>query len=284
MEGLIIKNISNDYVIRSGNGDYVCKARGKFRKVGISPFVGDKVIFDEKDCYILDILPRKNWLYRPCVSNVDQAIIVTAVKEPEFDSYLLDKLLLLISYYNVEPVICFTKLDLLDDNEKKEIQGIMDYYQKIGYRVITNEDIAVVRSVLESKVTVFTGQSGAGKSSLVNKIDSSFNLKTDEISLALGRGKHTTRHTELYEICDGYVVDTPGFSSLELRKMELVAIRDNMNEMFELVSFCKYRDCLHRKEDGCAVIGKYRDGEILDSRYKNYLSFLDECESNGRRY
>ncbi len=276
MEGVIIKNISNDYVVRAGNNTFNCKARGKFRKDDIIPLVGDRVIFDEIRCYITKILPRKNVLIRPSVANIDQAIIVTSVKEPNFSTNLLDKFLAIISYNNIEPIICLTKLDLLNDKEKEEIDGYIDYYKKIGYTVIDNKDKKIFKNLLKDKLTVFTGQSGAGKSTLINLLDKSLKLKTGTISKALGRGKHTTRCVELFNVFDGLVVDTPGFSSLDFGEMSNIDIRDNMREMFDNLEFCKYRDCMHINEDGCMVKKKVDNLEIMKSRYENYLKFVEK--------
>ena len=275
MEGIIIKNISNDYLVKSKDSTYLCKARGKFRKMKQFPLVGDKVIFDDKENYILEIKTRKNELVRPSVSNVDQAIIVSSVKRPELDTYLLDKLLTIISFYNIEPIICFTKLDLLEDIEKNSIDKIIEYYKNVGYKVVINSDINSILKLLSGKITVLAGQSGVGKSSLINRLDSSLELKTDDISLALNRGKHTTRHTELYEIGGGYIVDTPGFSDVSFFDMSKIDIRDNMREIFKYTHDCKYRDCLHIKEDGCAVKKAVYDGFILGSRYENYKQFIE---------
>ena len=276
MEGIIIKNISNDYLVKCNNNTYLCKARGKFRQMKQFPLVGDRVLFNDKDNYILEIKNRKNSLVRPSVSNIDQAIVVSSVKRPDLDAYLLDKLLTIISFNNIEPIICFTKLDLLDKNEKDSIYNIINYYKKIGFRVVINSNIDDILKLLKGKITVLAGQSGVGKSSLLNRLDNSLELKTDDISLALNRGKHTTRHTELYEIGDGYVVDTPGFSDISFFGMSKIDIRDNMKEMFEGVHQCKYRDCLHVGEDGCYVKEEVDKGEILESRYSNYCSFLKE--------
>lgn len=275
MEGLIIRNISNDYVVKSGYQMYSCKARGKFRIDGKVPLVGDRVIFDEKEKYLLEIKSRKNCLIRPSVANVDQAVIVSSVKQPEMDTYLLDKLLTIISYHDIKPVICFTKLDLLNDTEREEINRYIHYYRKVGYEVVTNEYRDSFLELFRDKITVLTGQSGAGKSSLLNMLDSRLNLKTDEISLALNRGKHTTRHTELYEVLGGYIVDTPGFSQVDFHDMTRVDIRDNMKEMFDNLHQCRYRDCIHIKEDGCRVKEMVAVGEILSSRYDNYKSFVE---------
>ena len=186
MEGIIIKNESNNYTVRTSKGINICKPRGKFRLDKITPLVGDDVIIDEDNNYILDIKPRKNSLIRPQIANVDIALIVTSVKEPNFDCNLLDKLLTIISYNNIEPVICLTKLDLLNNIERKEIDKIMDYYQKIGYIVTNNERIKEIKKIIKNKVIVFAGQSGSGKSSLLNKLDKNLSLETNEISKALG--------------------------------------------------------------------------------------------------
>ena len=273
MEGRIIKNISNDYVVKVDDKFYSCKPRGKFRKDKLIPLVGDIVDIDIENNYILDIKKRKNSLVRPSVSNIDKAIIVTSVK-PRLDTNLLDKLLVMTSYNNIEPIICFTKLDLLDDNEKQEINKIISYYEEVGYIVINNREIEKLKSILKGSLSVFVGQSGAGKSTLLNILDSSLELKTDEISKALGRGKHTTRHVELYSVYGGLVVDTPGFSALDLSELSNFEIRDNMKEMFDNLENCKYRDCMHYKEDGCYIKQMVEEEKILSSRYVNYVSFL----------
>ena len=275
MEGIIVKNISNDYVVLCKNGEYTCKPRGKFRNDKITPLVGDTVVIDPDNKYILDIKPRKNMLIRPSVANIDQALIVTSVKEPDFSTNLLDKLLVVITYNNIEPIICLTKLDLLNDGELKETKKYIKYYESIGYKVILNTDKKELKEILKNKLTVITGQSGAGKSTLLNTLDKNLELKTNEISKALGRGKHTTRHVELYHIYDGLVVDTPGFSAIDLSDIPNIGIRDNMKEMYDNLDDCKYRDCMHIKEDGCAVKKKVETGEILQSRYNNYKSFIE---------
>lgn len=275
MEGIIIKNISNDYTVRTNNNDLVvCKPRGKFRNSKLTPLVGDKVVIDKDEKVILEIKKRKNELIRPRVANIDQAIIVTSVKHPDFDSFLLDKLLTIISFNNIKPIICFTKLDLLNNKELETINNYMKYYEKIGYTVTNNQNKKEILSLIKDKVTVFTGQSGVGKSSLLNILDKNLELKTNDISYALNRGKHTTRHTELFEVCEGFLVDTPGFSCVDFNGMTKLDIRDNMNEMFDNLHNCKYRDCLHIKEDGCYVKKLVEEKEILESRYENYKNFL----------
>lgn len=269
MNGKIIKIISNKFTVLADK-KYECIARGKFRNLKITPIVGDNVVFDDKNNVILSIDKRKNELVRPLVANIDQAVIVVSVKQPDLDLYLLDKLLCIVEYNNIKPIICFTKTDLLDD--RTEFEEIKKYYKKIGYMVFENKD-EDIKKIFKDKITVFAGQSGAGKSTLLNILDSSLNLKTSSISLALGRGKHTTRHVELLNLLDGWCADTPGFSSLSLSEMDIKYIKDNMIEFHELSHLCAYRDCMHDKEDDCEI--KRRVGnEILKSRYENYIKFI----------
>ena len=275
MEGIIIKNISNDYLVKANNKEYLCRPRGKFRNQKLIPLVGDIVDFDEEKKYLLEIKKRRNSLIRPSVANIDQAIIVSSVKQPNLDTNLLDKLLTIISYNKIEPIICFTKLDLLNEQERLEINKYINYYKSIGYIVLTNEKKENFTNIFKDKITVLTGQSGAGKSSLLNLLDKNLNLKTDEISLALNRGKHTTRHTELYNVLNGYIVDTPGFSNVDFREMTSIDIRDNMKEIFNNLHYCKYRDCMHIKEDGCQVKKLVEEEKILPSRYENYKNFIE---------
>ena len=273
MQGKIIKQISNDYTVLSNEKKYVCKARGKFRNMGLSPLVGDNVIFDEKNLYILEVLPRKNSLTRPPVSNVDIALIITSLKKPDFSSNLLDKLLVICEYNNIKPIIIFTKADLLTENELNKLKPIIDYYKNI-YEVYMNNQLNQISKIFKNKICVFTGQSGAGKSSLLNKLMPSLNLKTNEISNALNRGKHTTRHTELISIFDGMVADTPGFSALNFDGMSKSDIRDNFIEFNEYRNECKFRDCFHKNEIKCKIKEKVLDKTILESRYNNYINFI----------
>lgn len=272
MTGRIIKNISNDYTIESDNKLYICKPCGKLRMKNITPLVGDYVEFDENNNYLLNILPRKNELIRPSIANVDYGVIVQSVKDPDLDLVLLDKSLTIISYNNITPIIYFSKLDLLNNEELKKINTYISYYQQIGYLVSTTP-VDLLNKIKE-KTVVLTGQSGAGKSTLLNTIDHNLNLKTAEISYALGRGKHTTRHTELFHTHNTFIVDTPGFSKIDFIGMSNIAIRDNMKEMFDNLEYCKYQDCMHVSEDDCHVIELVNDNKILKSRYQNYLNFI----------
>lgn len=271
MQGIIVKLISNDYTVFANNKYYVCKARGKFRNMNISPVVGDNVVIDSENKIILEVLPRKNRLLRPPVANVDQAIIITSLKHPNFDSNLLDKLLNIIEWNNINPIIIFTKVDLVDISK---YQMIIDYYKNIGYQVYLNNEIEKIEKIFKNKVSVFAGQSGAGKSTLLNNLNKDLNIKTAEISLALNRGRHTTRHVELLNVSGGLVADTPGFSAIEFIGMTPSDIRDNFTEFNKYRNECKYRDCMHDKEDGCKIKEMVASESILKSRYENYLNFI----------
>ena len=273
MIGKITKQISNDYTVRINDDFIVCKARGKFRKLGISPIVGDNVKIDLEDKYIIEIIDRINELKRPIIANVDQAVIVTSTHIPNFSSELLDKLLCIIEFNNIKPIICFTKLDLLNSEELDGIINIEKYYRSIGYEVYNNTD-EKIKEIFKNKITVFTGQSGSGKSTLLNRLDDTLNIKVGEVSKALGRGRHTTRHTELLETLGGYIADTPGFSSIDFKDMNVKDIRDNFIEFNEYKDKCRYKDCMHYKEDNCEVKNKVEDNVILRSRYNNYLKFI----------
>lgn len=276
--GRIVKILSNDYTISIDGEFIVCKSRGRFRNDNIKPVVGDIVIVDVKNKYVLEVLPRTNELKRPLISNVDQAVIITSVKEPDFSTNLLDKLLTVIEYNNIKPIICITKMDLLTNEEKIEILKEIKYYQKIGYDVYMNDDLDNIKLIFKSKVSVFTGQTGSGKSTLLNMLSPELNIKTGEISKALGRGKHTTRHVELIELFDGLVADTPGFSSIDFHDMENSDIRDNFIEFNQYKDGCKYRDCMHDREDQCHIKELVKEKVIKKTRYENYLKFISENE------
>lgn len=274
MKGQIIEINSDLHYVSFNNTVYACKCRGIFRKEHIIPLVGDYVLFDEKKLVIEKVLERKNEFKRPKVSNIDQAFIITSLVEPDFSLNLLDKFLVLMEMNNVRPIICITKSDLVGKDELKKFKGILNYYQNIGYTVIYNTDIAKIKKLLAFKTSVFTGQTGAGKSTLLNKLNPLWNLETAEISSALGRGKHTTRVVRLFDIFEGKVMDTPGFSALDFNVLDKVNIRDSFIE-FKNYS-CPYKDCMHVREKECVVKKAVLDNNILESRYINYLSFIGE--------
>ena len=215
MQGQIVKISSNRHTVECDGIKYNTVPRGKFRKDKLIPKVGDYVLFDEKRLVIDEILERKNTFDRPMVSNIDQAFIVTSLVNPNFSLGLLDRLITLMELHNVSVVICLTKIDLVLEDTYKEIKNLMKYYEKLGYKVVTNQDIDKIKELIKNKTNVFVGQTGAGKSTLLNKLNPGFNLEVGEVSLALGRGRHTTRNVTLYPFLDGKVMDTPGFSALD---------------------------------------------------------------------
>lgn len=271
-KGKIIRIISNLYSVLVNDTIIEARARGKFRKDEISPMVGDEVIIDIEKKYIIEILPRKNYLTRPNISNIDLVICVTSTKEPDLSLNLLDKQLAFLALNNIPSMICFTKYDLLNDSEKQEINNLKEYYQGIGITVVINSEITKIKEILKGKEVGLLGQSGAGKSSLVNKLGN-YDIKTQKISKALGRGIHTTRHVEIYKVSDFYLIDTPGFSALDLN----FTTKDNLkNGFIEFQNYeCRFKDCKHYKEIDCGIkeeVGK----SILPSRYENYINFLEK--------
>lgn len=276
MKGQIVKILSNLYFVNCDDVLYECHSRGVFRNKNITPVVGDYCLIDKDNNYILEILPRKNFLIRPLVANIDQGLIVTSLKTPDFSSNLLDKLILIMELNNIKPIICITKEDIVSDNIKNEVKDILDYYKKIGYSVYYNYEIDEIKNIFKNKTTVFTGQTGAGKSSLFNRLDPSLNFETGEVSVALGRGKHTTRFVELINLFDGKLVDTPGFSSIDLTVYTKEQIKNSFIE-FKNYS-CKYKDCNHLNEriDECAIKKAVEENIILKSRYDNYVKFIND--------
>lgn len=284
-EGQIIKSISGEYTIVTNKEKIVCKPRGIFRYKGMSPKVGDFVTYDEVSKSIVKIKERKNDLIRPVICNVDKAFLVFSLKEPELNLNLLDRLLAIIEFNNIEAIIVFTKLDLLSDYSYYNI--IKEYYSKIGYKIYESSINALPFDILEEvkgNLCVLAGQSGVGKSTLLNNADPTLELKTSEISQALGRGKHTTRHVELMEIASGYLADTPGFGTVDFTDMEISDLSHSFKEFFNCSDKCKYSMCHHINEPGCEVKRLVESGEILKSRYDNYLLFAKEIKEYKKKY
>ncbi len=278
MIGRIVKIVSNQFTVDVNGKNYDNRARGKFRNENITPMVGDFVEVDLENNYILSIKSRHTELLRPLIANVDQAIIVTAVKKPELSLNLLDKMLSIIIFNNVKPVVCFTKLDLLTKLEKKKIKTLVKYYKtmlQISVVLSTHYQLWKYK-LFKNKLTVLAGQTGAGKSTLLNKLDKNLNLKTAPISESLGRGVHTTRHVELFNIASGLVADAPGFSSLDISIMTLEELKSTFKEFYYYK--CPYKDCNHINETECAVKKAVESGKILKSRYNNYLKFAIEVK------
>lgn len=279
MRGLVIKLISGDYTVRTSNKDFICKGRGVFRHIDQEIIVGDLVEIDINTNTIINVLPRKNRLARPSVSNVDKVFLVFSVQEPDLNLNLLDRLISYYEYLGLEIIIIFTKLDLLSSNK---YENIINYYQSLGYKIfktsIYESNKIEILKEFDNSISVLSGQSGVGKSSLLNAIGQDLNIKTDKISYALNRGKHTTRHVELLDISKGLVADTPGFGTIDFEDIDEVTLSHTFVEFFKLSAKCKFNGCLHINEPGCAVIKAYNEKNILQSRYSNYLGFIKEIK------
>ena len=287
-DGIIIKGISGFYYVEVGQDLYECKARGIFRKKGLSPLVGDRVaisIIDEADKKgnIEKIYERKSELVSPPIANVDKVLITFSVKEPNPNMVLLDRFIVFSEKENLDIRIILTKVDL--DEDGTIVDRIVSDYGRIGYKVIpvsveTGQGIDQVRQELEGCISVFAGQSGVGKSSILNAIEPGFKIDTAEISQKLGRGKHTTRHSELYKLGPNAIVaDTPGFSSFELTDIEIEELQEYFIE-FAKFDGCRFGSkCIHKNEPACAVKEALEVGEIAESRYKSYLQILDEINN-----
>ncbi|MEA0554393.1 ribosome small subunit-dependent GTPase A [Lysinibacillus irui] len=292
-QGQIRKALSGYYYVYDGQQLIQCRGRGVFRNRGESPLVGDMVEYtmetEGSDGTIQKILARQNELVRPPIANIDQGILVFSVKEPNFNTILLDRFLVVLESFHVHPIICLTKMDLLNPEERKELQQYIEDYQSMGYTVLQTykdeeELIGRLQPILKGKTTVLAGQSGVGKSTLLNTLIPDLNLKTGIISQSLGRGKHTTRHVELIEVCDGLLADTPGFSSFDFDEIEKEELGACFPEMAKIADDCKFRGCLHLKEPKCAVKAAVEAGDIRDYRYKHYEQFMQEIIDRKPRY
>ena len=282
LNGIIIKGIGGFYYVEAADTIYECKAKGIFRKKKISPLAGDNVIItvrDNGENTIDEILERRNSFVRPQVANVDTMLMVSSVVEPTANTVIIDKMIVIAEKKNIEPVIVFTKSDLADAGE------LCNIYSKAGFKVfcLGDDDSALeeIKQLLKDKITFLTGNTGVGKSTLINKLSPSLNLATAEISDKLGRGRHTTRQAELYKLFGGYVIDTPGFSSLDFLRCETV-MKDELQFYFRefesSVNNCLFPDCMHTCEKGCAVLEKVKSGEISASRHSSYVSIFNEIK------
>ncbi|MBP1592353.1 MAG: ribosome small subunit-dependent GTPase A [Oscillospiraceae bacterium] len=279
--GLIIKSIGGLYTVESPDGIYECVARGIFRKEGRSPCVGDTVTFsDEK--VIKDIMPRRNHIIRPPLANMDQLIFVVSVCEPSPNLLLLDKFIAIAEYKNIKPVVVITKVDL------DRSDNICSVYTRVGIDVVIidytdDSTVQKLKSMLAGKISAFTGNSGVGKSTLLNAIDSTLGIRTGEISKKLGRGRHTTRESRLYKLeGGGYIADTPGFSTFETNKYDIIK-KEELSACFtEFSDFsgnCRFSDCSHTCEKRCAVIQAVKDGIIPESRHESYCQMYEEAKA-----
>ena len=283
MQGRIIKSLAGFYYVESQGQVYQTRARGNFRQKGKTPYVGDWVDFsadEQSEGYILAIHERKNSLVRPQIVNIDQAVVIMSAKEPDFNLNLLDRFLVLLEHKQITPVIYISKMDLLDD--RTEMLALKERYQAIGYAFCL--DLSELLPLLAQKVTVFMGQTGVGKSTLLNKIAPELALETSAISESLGRGRHTTRAVSLYDVAGGKIADTPGFSSLDYEVDSAQDLSEAFPEIRHFSHACKFRSCTHTHEPDCAVKSALEAGEIMSSRYENYLQFLSEIENRRETY
>lgn len=273
----------------SFNKQLTMRTKLDVKTVQISPKVGDFVLYDEVDVNhpIQEILPRINELDRPDVANVSQVLILSSVKNPNFSFNLLDQFLILIEQANVKPVIIVSKIDLVDNETFSELKAELIYYEKIGYDVhyVNSKQkmgFDTLHDLFKDKLSVLAGQTGAGKSTFLNALMPELNIKTQEISMALGRGKHTTRHTELYFYGGGMIADTPGFSKLELNLFEASELKNYFIEFKALEKNCRFgSSCVHVHEPGCAVKDNIN---IKESRYQNYVKYYEEIKNQKERY
>ncbi len=279
--GTIIKGIGGFYYVEVANAIYECKARGIFRKNKITPLVGDRVeisVNENSENTIDCILERKNFLNRPPVSNIDNLIIVVSTVDPRPNYFVIDKMIALAENKDIEPYIVISKTDLSSYDE------IASIYQNSGISVIvldSEESLQQVKNIMKGKISAFTGNSGVGKTTLLNKLDSSLNLSTGAISDKLGRGRHTTRQAQLFNVCGGFVIDTPGFSSFEFDKNDVIR-KDDLpycfREFKEYLGNCRFTSCSHVNDKGCVICQAVKDGIISSSRHNSYIQLLNQAK------
>ena len=286
MEGKIIKGIGGFYYIKTEEGIIECRARGKFRHKDMKPMVGDNVTIkvEKGKGVIEEIHERTSELIRPTVSNVTLAFVVFAIKSPDLNFDLLNRFLILCESNNIEAIVCLNKVDLVSEEEREEVKKkITD----IGYEVLfinAKEGLGIeaLRERMNGNVTVLCGPSGAGKSTLINQLADREHMETGIVSDKIGRGKHTTRHSELIEIDNGYIVDTPGFSTLDVTFIEKEKLKYYFPDFDEYNDTCKFRGCVHYKEPGCSLKQAVEEGKINKHRYEFYIRTLEEIIEGGK--
>lgn len=285
MRGQIVKALSGFYYVATEGGIVTCRARGRFRKEGLSPLVGDfaEITVQPGGEGVLErIEERKNCFDRPSVANIDQLVIVCSQAIPQTDPFLVDRMTAIAELKDCEVLICINKCDL------DRAEELVDYYTKTGYRTVavsaeTGEGVESLRELLHGKLSAFTGNSGVGKSSLLNALDSQFSIKVGEVSQALGRGRHTTRHVEIYDLESGaHIIDTPGFSSFDTQKLEL-SLKEHLEETFPdfapFLGECRFTGCSHTKEKGCAVLEALKAGKLVPGRHASYVRLHEELKN-----
>lgn len=286
IKGRIIKLISGSFFVESNGNIYECKGRGALRKKRVSPIVGDFVnisVLEDGSGVIEQVLERKNELVRPMVANIDKLIIVCSAKDPEPNLFIIDKTCAIAASKEIETVIIFNKSDL------KSVSELVRLYKNAGYRTYeacarSGLGIDEIRNEIKGSFCVFTGNSGVGKSSILNSLDDKLNIATGQISYKLGRGKHTTRHTEIYSICGGFIADTPGFSSFDTKQCGFIH-KDDLQYCFpefeRYIGKCRFVGCSHTKEKGCAVLNAIDEGNISESRHNSYVTMYEEAKKTA---
>lgn len=287
MEGTIVKALSGFYYVSCNEQVYECKARGKFRLDGTSPLVGDRVSFavdGNKKGYIEKVFDRKNSFIRPAVANIDSLVFVAANTNPITDPFLIDRVSVIAEEAECELIVCINKIDIDPADE------LYDIYTRSGFITLrtsaqTGEGISQLKAELSGKICAFTGNSGVGKSSILNSIVPSFNIEVAAVSAKLGRGKHTTRHVELYDIGNGtFIADTPGFASFEIEMMQAIEkqeLQHDFREFKKYIGECRFNDCAHLKEPGCAITEAMQRGDIMLSRYQSYKRLYELSAQNN---
>ncbi len=284
-EGKIIKALSGFYYVRDGEQSVRCRARGKFRLDGVSPMVGDNVAYERTDTengFVTALLPRKNYFIRPMVANVDYLVILTANVNPVTDPFLADRVAVIAEHVGCGVIICINKCDL--DRGDKLYAAFSNHtgYPVLRTSAVTGEGTEELIGLIRGRTVVFTGNSGVGKSSLLNCLEPALGLPIGEVSDRLGRGKHTTRHIELFRVGETWIADTPGFSSFDLTQMQRIRkeeLQDCFPEFRPYIGSCRFDDCAHLREPGCAVLSALAEGKIAETRHESYRRLYELAAS-----